>query len=75
MQSYILCQKSKEDIDAIFDFGYQKFGKEQALNYLNELRSHFKLPLKNPEIGKNVMRSKKTYIVFLLFPILFFTVF
>ena len=59
MQSYILSQKSKEDIDAIFDFGFQKFGKEQALNYLNELRSHFELLLKNPEIGKKREEIKK----------------
>lgn len=52
MQCYILSQKTKEDIEAIFDFGCQKFGKEQALNYLTGLRSHFELLLKHPDIGK-----------------------
>lgn len=52
MRFYILSQKTKEDIDTIFDFGCQMFGKEQALNYLIGLRSHFELLLRHPEIGK-----------------------
>ncbi|WP_417886683.1 type II toxin-antitoxin system RelE/ParE family toxin [Zunongwangia sp.] len=52
MDYYILSKKSEEDIEAIYEFGLKKFGKEQALNYLIELRAHFELLLKNPEIGK-----------------------
>mgnify|MGYP006201600725 FL=1 len=50
---YILSQRTEEDINSIFDFGYQKFGKEQALNYLIELRSYFELLVENPNIGKH----------------------
>jgi len=52
MEHYILSQKTEEDIESIYDFGKEKFGKDQALNYLIELRSHFELLLKNPGIGK-----------------------
>lgn len=52
MDYYILSEKTKEDIDSIYDYGHQKFGKDQALNYLIELRSYFEFLLKNPNIGK-----------------------
>lgn len=52
MDYYILSQKAQEDIEAIYEFGFRNFGKEQALNYLIGMQSHFKLLLKNPEIGK-----------------------
>ena len=52
MHHYILSKKTQEDIDTIYEFGVLKFGKDQALNYLSELRAHFELLLKNPEIGK-----------------------
>ncbi|MFN4763483.1 type II toxin-antitoxin system RelE/ParE family toxin [Gillisia sp. Q332] len=40
-------------MDSIYDCGRQKFGKDQALNYLIELRSYFELLLKNINIGKH----------------------
>ena len=52
MHHYILSEKTQEDIEAIYEFGVQQFGKAQALNYLIELRTHFELPLRNPEIAK-----------------------
>ncbi|WP_026755266.1 type II toxin-antitoxin system RelE/ParE family toxin [Sediminibacter sp. Hel_I_10] len=52
MNHYILSKKTQEDIEAIYEFGVYKFGQDQALNYLIELRNHFELLLKNPEIGK-----------------------
>ncbi len=52
MDHYILSKKTQEDIDAIYEFGVLQFGEDQALNYLIELRAHFELLLKNPEIGK-----------------------
>ena len=44
MHHYILSKKTQEDIEAIYEFGVHKFGKDQALNYLIELRAHFELP-------------------------------
>ncbi|MDT0646038.1 type II toxin-antitoxin system RelE/ParE family toxin [Zunongwangia sp. F260] len=52
MDQYILSQKSHEDIDDIYDFGADKFGEDQALEYLIGLRTHFEFLLKNPHIGK-----------------------
>ncbi len=52
MDQYILSQKSHEDIDDIYDFGVDKFGEDQALEYLMGLRTHFLFLLKNPQIGK-----------------------
>ena len=52
MNHYILSKKTQEDIDAIYEFGVYKFGQDQGLNYLIELRAHFEVILKNPEIGK-----------------------
>ena len=52
MDYYILSRKAQEDIEAIYDFGFHKFGQEQALYYLIGLQYHIKLLLKNPEIGK-----------------------
>ncbi len=52
MVYYNLSEKTQEDIDSIYDNGHQKFGKDQALNYLIEPRSYFELLLKNPNIGK-----------------------
>lgn len=53
MDYYILSEKTQEDIDSIYDYGHQKFGKNQALSYLIELRSYFELLLKNPNLGKH----------------------
>ena len=52
MDHYVLSQKAQEDIESIYDFGLQKFGKNQALAYLMEMRSYFELLLRNTEIGK-----------------------
>ena len=51
MNHYILSRKTEEDIDAIYNYGSYKFGRNQALNYLIELRSYFQFLLKNPNIG------------------------
>jgi len=52
MDHYTLSQKAQEDIESIYDFGLQKFGKDQAIDYLMEMRSYFELLLRNTEIGK-----------------------
>ncbi|SKB55425.1 toxin ParE1/3/4 [Salegentibacter holothuriorum] len=52
MNHYTLSKKTQEDIEAIYDFGFQKSGKDQAIKYLIELSSYFDLLLENPEIGK-----------------------
>ena len=52
MDHYTLSQKVQEDIESIYNFGLQKFGKDQAIDYLMEMRSYFELLLRNTEIGK-----------------------
>lgn len=52
MNHYILSQKAQQDIEAIYDFGLYKFGKDQAIEYLIALRSYFVLLSKNPDVGK-----------------------
>ena len=64
MDYYILSKKSEEDIEAIYEFGLQKFGKDQAIEYLIELRSYFELLLKNPNIGKQRNEIKEGLLSF-----------
>ncbi|TQI71429.1 toxin ParE1/3/4 [Gramella sp. Hel_I_59] len=52
MDHYILSKKTQEDINDIYEFGVNKFGQDQAIEYLIGLRTHFELLLKNPLIGK-----------------------
>lgn len=59
MNHYILSRKTQEDIDEIYDFGSRKFGDNQALDYLIELRSYFQLLLNNPDIGKQRNEIRK----------------
>ena len=59
MDYYILSQKAQEDIEATYDFGFRRFGKEQALYYLTGMQSHFELLLKNSGIGKQRDEIKK----------------
>ena len=59
MNHYILSKRTQEDIEAIYAFGVYKFGQDQALNYLIELRNHFELLLKYPEIGKQRLEIKE----------------
>ncbi len=49
----MLSRKPQEDIDSIYNVGIRKFGKEQALDYLIELRANFELLPRNPGIGKH----------------------
>jgi toxin ParE1/3/4 len=59
MDHYILSRKSQEDIEAIYNFGKNKFGKDQALKYLLELRDCFELLLRNSSIGKQRSEIKQ----------------
>lgn len=53
MNQYILSRKTHEGIDDIYEYGVNKFGEDQALEYLIGLRTHFQFLLKIPQIGKN----------------------
>ena len=59
MDQYILSKKTQEDIDDIYDFGADKFGEDQALEYLIGLRTNFEFLLKNPHIGKKRNETKE----------------
>ncbi len=59
MDHYILSRQTQKDIDEIYDYGSQKIGKSQALNYLIELRSYFQFLLNNPNIGKHRIEIKE----------------
>ena len=52
MDRYVLSRKTQEDIESIYEFGVQKFGQDQALNYLIGLRTYFQLLSENPNIGR-----------------------
>jgi len=59
MDQYILSRNTQDDINDLFDFGAEKFGKYQALEYLIGLRSYFKLLMKNPHLVKKRTEIKK----------------
>lgn len=65
MNQFILSQKTHEDIDDIFEFGVDKFGEDQALEYLIGLRTQFLFLLKNPHIGKKRDEIKEGLFSFL----------
>ena len=52
MSHYILSKKTEDDINAIYDYGSERFGKRQSLNYIIDLRAHFELLSTNPDIGR-----------------------
>lgn len=64
MDFYILSKKTEEDIEAIYQFGEHKFVKDQAIEYLIELRSYFELLTKNPDIGKQRNEIKEGLLNF-----------
>ena len=59
MDQYILSRNTQDDINELNDFGVEKFGEDQALEYLIGLRSYFELLMKNPHIGKKRIEIKK----------------
>lgn len=59
MHHYILSRKTQEDIDEIYEFGSNEFGKNKSLDYLIELRAHFQFLLDNPIIGKHRSEIKE----------------
>lgn len=64
MQKLVLSQKADEDIEEIYDDGVYKFGKVQAIKYLEELNLMFLFLCNNPEAGKNRNEIKEGLISF-----------
>lgn len=64
MDQYVLSQKSQDDINDVYDFGLNRFGESQSINYLIGLKSTFELLLKNPQIGKNRNEIKERLFSF-----------
>ena len=51
-EGYVLSQEADQDLDDIFDFTEEKYGFDQAIEYLSGLKETFKMIVKNSEIGK-----------------------
>lgn len=63
-QQYKLSITAIRDIDKLFDEGLTKFGKNQAIDYLENLNKLVILLSINPEIGKNRNEIKKGLVSF-----------
>ena len=64
MDSFIISKKADEDIEEIFTEGLSRFGKKQAIKYLEELQSLFIFLSNNPDTGKNRDEIKRNLISF-----------
>ncbi len=61
---YVLSELAEFDIDEIFDYGNYKFGREQAINYLIGMQSHFEALCLNPGIGRSRNEIKNGLLSF-----------
>lgn len=50
MARYRLSRKADQDFEAIFEFGIDRFGLEQALHYQNGLKERFEQIARQPEL-------------------------
>lgn len=48
----VLSQEADNDIEDIFQYGENRFGSSQAIEYLMALNNHLKAIAENPHIGK-----------------------
>lgn len=53
MPKFVLSKKADDDIEELYGDGYRKFGKRQAIKYLEELNLMLIFLSKNPEVEKN----------------------
>ena len=56
---YVLSEKTKADIDEIYEFGEGKFGQDQAIKYLIGLEEQFEKLSANYRIGRTRNDIKK----------------
>jgi toxin ParE1/3/4 len=47
-------QRASDDLKTIFSYSLEKFGQQQAHQYLTQFQSHFSLLLANPLMGQDV---------------------
>jgi|SRR5690606_10047127 len=59
MNSCVVSQKAHQDIRELYEFGSQKFGKDQALRYVEELNLYFQLLSQNPYLGRERSEIRK----------------
>ncbi len=64
MPQYKLTTLAVKDIDKIYEDGLEKFGKAQAIVYLENISSYFDLLGSNPYIGKHRTEIKNTLYSF-----------
>ena len=64
MQKFILSTKADDDVEELYSDGVYKFGKNQAIKYLEELNRMFLFLSQNPEIGKNRDEIKMKLVSF-----------
>ena len=61
MASYKLSRRADHDIDAIFIFGVERFGIEQATEYLLGLHDHFERLTENPDVWPHITVQKQSF--------------
>lgn len=47
-------KRAVDDLSAIFAYGLEHFGQQQAQSYVSQFQSHFALLLANPLMGQDV---------------------
>lgn len=53
LKKYVLSLQASHDLEDIFDYTRNKFGVDQAIQYVSEFEILFETLLANPDIGKN----------------------
>ena len=61
MATYRLSHRADDDIDAIFTFGSERFGIDQATEYLLGLHDHFELLADNPDVWPHITLQKQSF--------------
>ena len=61
MATYRLSRRADHDIDGIFIFGVERFGIDQATEYLLGLHDHFELLIENPDVWPHITVQKLSF--------------
>ena len=59
MDKYILSEKTQDDINELFKYGNNNFGKNKTIAYLVGLQTYFSSLIKSPKIGRQRNEIKK----------------
>ncbi len=53
MGSFVLSRSTQDDLDELFEYGENQFGKAKAIAYLEGLNTCFNMLASYPDIGKS----------------------